>query len=102
VGMLCSGHVRFNVIDTGVEIMAESQEALARRIGGFLHGLVLLGICATTIYLTTTLWKIGNEPATHVEVMYDCRLAEISVDYPAEVKQKCRKLMTPEVRSVRG
>ena len=82
--------------------MTESQEELAKRISGFLHGLVLLGICATAIYLMTALWKIGNEPATHVEVMYDCRLAEISVDYPAEVKQKCRKLMTPEVRSVRG
>jgi hypothetical protein len=80
--------------------MTESQEELARRISGFLHALVLLGICATTIYLTTVLWHLSNEPATRIEVMYDCRLAEISVDYPAEVKQKCRKLMTPEARAV--
>ena len=26
------------------------------------------------------------------EVRYDCRLAEISPDYPLEVKEKCRKL----------
>jgi hypothetical protein len=80
--------------------MTKPQEELARRICGFLHALVLIGICATTIYLTTVLWRVSNEPATHVEVMYDCRLAEISVDYPAEVKQKCRKLLTPEVRAV--
>jgi hypothetical protein len=26
-------------------------------------------------------------------VSYDCRLAEISVDYPVAVKEQCRKLM---------
>ncbi len=26
-------------------------------------------------------------------VAYDCRLAEISVDYPQAVKEQCRKLM---------
>ena len=25
-------------------------------------------------------------------VKYDCRLAEISVDYPQQVKEKCRRL----------
>ena len=25
-------------------------------------------------------------------VTYDCRLAEISVDYPVQVKEKCRRL----------
>jgi hypothetical protein len=28
----------------------------------------------------------------HGTVVYDCRLAEISPDYPIEVKEKCRKL----------
>jgi hypothetical protein len=28
----------------------------------------------------------------HAIVKYDCRLAEISPDYPQEVKQKCRDL----------
>ena len=27
----------------------------------------------------------------HTTVTYDCRLAEISPDYPQEVKQQCRK-----------
>ena len=28
-----------------------------------------------------------------ISVQYDCRLAEISPDYPQQVKQKCRELM---------
>ena len=28
----------------------------------------------------------------HGEVRYDCSIAEISPDYPIEVKEKCRKL----------
>jgi hypothetical protein len=30
---------------------------------------------------------------TDTGVAYDCRLAEISVDYPQAVKEQCRKLM---------
>jgi hypothetical protein len=26
-------------------------------------------------------------------IAYDCRLAEISVDYPQQVKEQCRKLL---------
>jgi hypothetical protein len=26
-------------------------------------------------------------------IAYDCRLAEISVDYPQQVKEQCRRLM---------
>jgi hypothetical protein len=26
-------------------------------------------------------------------IKYDCRLAEISVDYPQQVKEQCRKLL---------
>jgi hypothetical protein len=32
-------------------------------------------------------------PRTMIAVEYDCRLAEISPDYPQVVKQKCRELM---------
>lgn len=28
----------------------------------------------------------------HKEVVYDCRLAEISPDFPPEVRNECRKL----------
>jgi len=29
---------------------------------------------------------------THGVVRYDCRMAEISPDFPVQVKEKCRKL----------
>lgn len=32
-------------------------------------------------------------PRTAIAIQYDCRLAEISPDYPQVVKQKCRELM---------
>lgn len=32
-------------------------------------------------------------PRTNITVEYDCRLAEISPDYPQKVKQKCRELL---------
>jgi hypothetical protein len=32
-------------------------------------------------------------PRTMIAVEYDCRLSEISPDYPQVVKQKCRELM---------
>lgn len=31
--------------------------------------------------------------AKDITVTYDCRLAEISVDYPQAVKEECRKMM---------
>ena len=32
------------------------------------------------------------QPAHFKEVMYDCRIAEISPDVPPKVKEECRKL----------
>jgi hypothetical protein len=63
-----------------------------------IHALVLVAICCGTIYFAHTMWEISHSAITKVEVQYDCRLAEISVDYPQEVKRKCRELMLPEVR----
>jgi hypothetical protein len=34
----------------------------------------------------------------HGEVVYNCSIAEISPDYPIEVKEKCRKLQMERVR----
>jgi hypothetical protein len=31
--------------------------------------------------------------STDTEVIYDCRLAEISPDYPQAVKEECREMM---------
>jgi hypothetical protein len=38
-------------------------------------------------------YLIFNLPKTIIAVQYDCRLAEISVDYPQQVKEQCRRLM---------
>ena len=52
-----------------------------------------LGFAATVIAVIVYvvvgfvyLWKIDRNT-----IRYDCRLAEISVDYPAKVKEDCRK-----------
>lgn len=37
------------------------------------------------------LWVIFIYEAPN-EIKYDCRLAEISVDYPQQVKEQCRRL----------
>lgn len=52
---------------------------------------------AKDLYETVTQDPI---PKTKIEVVYDCRLAEISPDYPVMVKEKCRKLMTPKIGGV--
>ena len=67
------------------------------KIVNVVHALVLIAICGWAVYFVHTLWEISNAPATKIEIQYDCRLAEISVDYPQEVKRKCRELMLPKV-----
>jgi hypothetical protein len=57
--------------------------------------IVMLGVVwmvALTILfgMTVKLAKMVSKPT---QVLYDCRLAEISVDYPQEVKNKCRQMM---------
>lgn len=49
---------------------------------------ILLGIAFMFwIYLTYTLWPM------HGIIRYDCTIAEISPDFPPEVKNDCRKLI---------
>ena len=43
--------------------------------------------------LLICLYMIMQIPRNMLAVEYDCRLAEISPDYPQVVKQKCRELM---------
>ena len=38
-------------------------------------------------------WMFAATRNTEAVVQYDCRLSEISVDYPQEVKEQCRKIM---------
>ena len=44
-------------------------------------------IVVSTVFLAVILLGMSVQ-----EVRYDCRLAEISPDYPLEVKQQCRNM----------
>ena len=44
------------------------------------------------MWLITALVTWINDEPTY-EVKYDCRQATIRIDYPIEVKEKCKKLM---------
>ncbi len=51
-----------------------------------------IGVIAAILLLTAlTLTYIYSDEIDGT--VYDCRLAEISVDYPIAVKEQCRKLM---------
>ena len=43
--------------------------------------------------IATMSWMFAATSNTKAVVQYDCRLAEISVDYPITVKEQCRELM---------
>jgi hypothetical protein len=51
--------------------------------------LSIVWIVGMTMLVIMTLIML-NQPS---KVAYDCRLAEIAVDYPQEVKRECRELM---------
>ena len=58
--------------------------------------------CGFVVWMARDLYKTAHEaPQTHIEVVYDCRLAEISPDYPVVVKEKCRKIMVPVISRVK-
>ena len=58
----------------------------------------LTGVSIFTISLMNHMFELSNqEPRTKLTVQYDCRLAEISVDYPQQVKEQCRKLLMPNI-----
>jgi len=42
------------------------------------------------LFLIVILWEEVSDDSR--VVVYDCRLAEISPDYPIQVKEECRKL----------
>lgn len=43
-------------------------------------------------------WILANADWNNRTVVYDCSLAEISPDYPVEVKNECRRLRMEEFR----
>ena len=51
-------------------------------------GLIAL-VVFTIILVTYIVYNYGHQ--SH-GIMYDCRLAEISPDFPPEVRNECRKL----------
>jgi hypothetical protein len=62
---------------------------------------VILGVAGVSIFvllLMNHLFELSyKEPNTKLTVQYDCRIAEISVDYPQQVKEQCRKLLMPNI-----
>ena len=48
--------------------------------------IIILVLVAVTILVSTNF-------GAGTTVIYDCRIAEFHPDYPAEVKQECRKLI---------
>lgn len=57
-----------------------------------------LGLVLTLIMAMVVLRIVVESADSHDEVVYDCRLAEISVDYPQQVKEQCRKLLLKKDR----
>ena len=50
-------------------------------------GAIMVGVTA----LAAAIIQMTREPLTYVK--YDCTIAEISPDFPIEVKAKCRDLL---------
>jgi hypothetical protein len=90
MGMLCSVYSIFNDVTTGVEMMDK-----------LINFVVVVGVAGVTIFtllLMNHMFELSyKEPNTKLSVQYDCRLAEISVDYPQQVKEQCRKLLMPNI-----
>jgi hypothetical protein len=58
----------------------------------------VIGLSIFTISLMNHMFELSyKEPNTKLTVQYDCRIAEISVDYPQQVKEQCRKLLMPNI-----
>lgn len=58
----------------------------------------VIGVGIFVISLMNHMTELSNEaPRTKLTVQYDCRIAEISVDYPQQVKEQCRKLLMPNI-----
>jgi hypothetical protein len=68
----------------------------------FLIGIIaVLGSAAVLTALAHEVYvDLNKAPIPKIEMVYDCRLAEISPDYPIVVKERCRKIMQPRVRAI--
>jgi hypothetical protein len=50
------------------------------------------------VLLTVLALAFWPADVKHITVKYNCRLAEISPDYPVQVKEGCRKLMMEQFK----
>jgi hypothetical protein len=67
-------------------------------IMGIFFSIGLIGVSIFVLSLMIHLFELSyKEPNTKLTVQYDCRIAEISVDYPQQVKEQCRKLLMPPI-----
>lgn len=64
--------------------------ALYKWVLASLKGILIAGMVFFTIIICA---KALEYATSNTVVKYDCRLAEISPDFPQEVKTQCRKLM---------
>lgn len=53
--------------------------------------LLFLAIATPMWLITAAVTYFDNDPA--YEIKFDCRQAPLRLDYPIEVKEKCKKLM---------
>jgi hypothetical protein len=83
MGNLCSRLDRIDVTNTGVEVMGKE----------FIRD---IGLCVSLVALFYCAW-LALYPQPKSGMVYDCRLAEISPDYPPAIKNECRELMKKHV-----
>jgi hypothetical protein len=92
MGVLCSMFVSGNDVIAGVEMMDKDN------IMAIFVVVTVIGLSIFIISLMNHAFELSNAaPRTKLTVQYDCRLAEISVDYPQQVKEQCRKLLMPRI-----
>ena len=53
------------------------------------RGIIEVIFALALLFLSVYLWFKIPKPR---EIMYDCRLSEISPDFPPQVREECRKL----------
>jgi len=56
---------------------------------------VIFVVVFATIAFTFLFWYNWSHPK--LEIRYDCSIAEISPDYPVQVKEGCRKLRAEKI-----
>ena len=67
--------------------------ALYKWVLASLEGILIAGMIFFTILICAKALEYATGNTVNTVVKYDCRLAEISPDFPQEVKTQCRKLM---------